>query len=87
MSMGETELWNSIRAIEGRLNKIDQDLATMKNDRIHMDRRFDQVEKQISSLADTIGKVGWFLGGLVATAIIGGFMSWVLTGGLAYAIQ
>lgn len=81
------ELWHGLRGVEGRLNLIEQDLSAMKNDRIHMDRRFDRVENQINSLTDAIAKVGWFLGALVTTSIIGGFLTWVIGGGFTNVIR
>ena len=85
--MGEPEIWTGLRALEARLGLIEQDIAAMKNDRVHMDRRFDQIERQIDNLTTAIGKVGWFLGGLVGTSILGGFMTWVLSGGLSNAVS
>lgn len=60
-----------ITAIESKINEIRIDMREGEVRREHIDKRFDQLDKNVSRLV-------W----LVITAIVGGIMSFIMNGGL-----
>lgn len=60
-----------IQAIESKINDIRIDMREGEVRREHIDKRFDQLDKNVSRLV-------W----LVVSAIVGGVMSFVMKGGL-----
>ena len=85
MSIDEANLWTAVRSIESRVADLETHRAVSVADRAHLDRRFDTLEKQIGQTESTIRKIGWFVGALIATSLLGAFMNFVLSGGLVGA--
>ena len=83
--MSDDAVWQEVRALGSRVASLETAHAVSLNDRGHVDKRFDMVQRQISDLSDMIRRVGWFLGALVASALLGGMLKWIVEGGLAGA--
>ena len=74
--MDENSFLTEIRKLELRVNILEKDVAVRKERDVHIDRRFDTLEKMQKEVQNTLYKVGWLVVGTVISTglvyIIGG---------------
>lgn len=67
-----------INAIERSTISLDRDLAVSAEKRKFVDQRFNQIDTRLDRIDGHISRLVW----LIIAAIIGGFMSFLMKGGL-----
>ena len=76
------ELKERLDRHDDRLAAVETHAAVYTTHREYMELRFDLVERGLERVARTIGRIGWFFGTIIGTALLGGFMTWAMTGGM-----
>jgi hypothetical protein len=67
-----------IAAIERSTIVLDRDLAVSEEKRKFVDQRFNQIDTRLDRIDGHISRLVW----LIIAAIVGGFMSFLMKGGL-----
>ncbi len=62
--------------IEARVAALELNQAVYSSDKLHMDARFDKIEKLIS-------RVSWFVLTPIGVGVLTGIVNWIIGGGLA----
>ncbi|MGB3244646.1 MAG: hypothetical protein WBB25_08935 [Sulfitobacter sp.] len=67
-----------ISAIERAMVSLDRDLAVSEEKRKFVDQRFNQIDVRLARIDGHVSRLVW----LIIAAIVGGFMSFLMRGGL-----
>lgn len=67
-----------ITAIERAMVTLDRDLAVSEEKRRFVDQRFNQIDVRLSRIDGHVSRLVW----LIIAAIVGGFMSFLMKGGM-----
>jgi hypothetical protein len=72
------DLQSRVVLLESWKHHMEIKQASLDSDRVHLDKELNEVKETLKEIKGNLSKVVW----LILASIIGGFMTWVISGGL-----
>ncbi len=72
-----------VKDLEVRLRPLETHSAVTLTNHEYTIRRLDSIEKEVRGVASSLDHIAKWLAGIIGTALVGGFLAWVISGGMA----